>query len=215
MSHETIYRSLFIQARGVLKQELVKHLRSQRRIRRSRHASIHGYSQGRIVDAISIRERPAEAEDRVVPGHWEGDLLRGAGNSHVATLVERHSRFCLLVKVSGRSLLGSDPDVDRASQPSSWRIRMVAGVGFEPTTFGLCQLVVATPYTSLRSIGWSLEPHSAFAVVNLPSVQTVSVFVGAAAAKTLGMTEADLRVRGHREGPRQLVWVQNWVHLKA
>ena len=102
VSHETIYRSLFIQARGVLKQELIQHLRSKRRIRRSRHASIHGHSQGKIVDAISIRERPAEVEDRAIPGHWEGDLLRGAGNSHVATLVERHSRFCMLVKVSGK-----------------------------------------------------------------------------------------------------------------
>ena len=80
VSHETIYRSLFIQARGALKQELVKHLRSQRRIRRSRHSVVHGQSRGRIVDAISIRERPAEIEDRAVPGHWEGDLLRGACN---------------------------------------------------------------------------------------------------------------------------------------
>src|SRR4029077_8225327 len=79
VSHETIYRSLFIQARGTLKQELVQHLRSKRRIRRSKHASAHGHSQGRIVDAISIRERPAEVEDRAIPGHWEGDLLRGAG----------------------------------------------------------------------------------------------------------------------------------------
>jgi IS30 family transposase len=102
VSHETIYRSLFIQARGALKQELVRHLRSQRRIRRSRHSSIHGHSQGRIVDAVSIRERPAEVEDRAIPGHWEGDLLRGARNSHVATLVERHSRFCMLVKVPGK-----------------------------------------------------------------------------------------------------------------
>jgi len=102
VSHETIYRSLFIQARGVLKQELVKHLRSQRRIRRSRHSSIHGHCQGRIVDAISIRERPAEVEDRAVPGHWEGDLLRGARNSHVATLVERHSRFVMLVQVPSK-----------------------------------------------------------------------------------------------------------------
>ena len=99
VSHETIYRSLFLQARGALNQELVRHLRSQRRIRRSRHASIHGHSQSRIVDAISIRERPAEAEDRAIPGHWEGDLLRGARNSHVVTLVERHSRFCVLVKM--------------------------------------------------------------------------------------------------------------------
>jgi IS30 family transposase len=102
VSHETIYRSLFIQARGVLKQELIQHLRTKRRIRRSRHASVHGHSQGKIVDAISIRERPAEVEDRAIPGHWEGDLLRGTRNSHVATLVERHSRFCMLVKVPGK-----------------------------------------------------------------------------------------------------------------
>ena len=102
VSHETIYRSLFIQARGALKQELIQHLRSKRRIRRSRHASVHGHAQGRIIDAVSIRERPAEVEDRAIPGHWEGDLLRGAGNSHVATLVERHSRFCMLVKVTGK-----------------------------------------------------------------------------------------------------------------
>jgi transposase, IS30 family len=102
-SHETIYRTLFLQARGALKQELVRHLRSQRRIRRSRHASVHGHSQGKIVDAVSIRERPAEVEDRAIPGHWEGDLLRGARNSHVATLVERHSRFCMLVKVPGKN----------------------------------------------------------------------------------------------------------------
>ena len=102
VSHETIYRSLFLQARGALKKELIQHLRSQRRIRRSRHSSVHGHSQGKIVDAISIRERPAEVEDRAIPGHWEGDLLRGARNSHVATLVERHSRFCMLVKVPGK-----------------------------------------------------------------------------------------------------------------
>jgi len=102
VSHETVYRSLFIQARGALKQELIQHLRTKRRIRRSRHSSVHGHSQGKIVDAISIRERPAEVEDRAIPGHWEGDLLRGAGNSHVATLVERHSRFVMLVKVPGK-----------------------------------------------------------------------------------------------------------------
>jgi IS30 family transposase len=102
VSHETIYRTLFLQARGALKQELVRHLRSQRRIRRSRHSRVHGHSQGKIVDAISIRERPAEVEDRAIPGHWEGDLLRSARNSHVATLVERHSRFCMLVKVPGK-----------------------------------------------------------------------------------------------------------------
>jgi IS30 family transposase len=102
LSHETIYRSLFIQARGALKKELMGHLRSKRRFRRSRHSSVHGRSQGRIVDAISIRERPAEVEDRAVPGHWEGDLLSGAHNSYVATLVERRSRFVMLVKVPGK-----------------------------------------------------------------------------------------------------------------
>jgi IS30 family transposase len=100
VSHETIYRSLFIQARGVLKKELIDYLRSKRRIRRSRHPSVHGH--GRIIDAISIRERPAEAEDRAVPGHWEGDLLSGGKNSYIATLVERHSRFLMLIKLPGK-----------------------------------------------------------------------------------------------------------------
>ena len=102
VSHETIYRSLFIQARGVLKKELLGHLRSKRRIRRSQHAHIFKDARGQIVDAISIRERPAEIEDRAVPGHWEGDLIGGKKNSHIATLVERHSRFTALVKVRSK-----------------------------------------------------------------------------------------------------------------
>jgi IS30 family transposase len=93
VSQETIYRSLFIKARGVLKKELLGHLRSKRRIRRSQHSGIFNDSRGQIVDAISIREGPAEIEDRAVPGHWEGDLIGGTKNSHIATLVERHSRF--------------------------------------------------------------------------------------------------------------------------
>jgi IS30 family transposase len=102
VSHETIYRSLFIQTRGVLKKELMDHLRSKRRMRRSRHATVIGQSRGQIVDAISIRERPAEVEDRAVPGHWEGDLLSGAKNSYIATLVERHSRFAMLIRVRSK-----------------------------------------------------------------------------------------------------------------
>ena len=102
VSHETIYRSLFVQSRGVLKKELVAHLRRRRTMRRSQHASTAGQQRGQIVDAVSIRERPAEVEDRAVPGHWEGDLLPGAGNSHVATLVERQSRFLMLVRVPGK-----------------------------------------------------------------------------------------------------------------
>jgi IS30 family transposase len=102
VSHETIYRSLFIQARGVLKKELMGHLRSKRHMRRSRHSSEQGQSRGQIVDAISIRQRPAEAEDRALPGHWEGDLLAGGKNSYIATLVERHSRFAMLIKVPSK-----------------------------------------------------------------------------------------------------------------
>jgi IS30 family transposase len=102
VSHETIYRSLFIQARGVLKKELMDHLRSKRRIRRSQHARVFEGSRGQIVDAISIRERPAEIQNRAIPGHWEGDLIGGSKNSHVVTLVERHSRFTALVKVPNK-----------------------------------------------------------------------------------------------------------------
>jgi len=102
VSHETIYRSLFIQARGVLKKELMDHLRTRRRMRRSRHSGIFKDSRGQIADAISIRERPAEVEDRAVPGHWEGDLLSGSKNSHMVTLVERHSRFAMLIKVPSK-----------------------------------------------------------------------------------------------------------------
>jgi IS30 family transposase len=102
VSHETIYRSLFIQARGVLKKQLIGHLRSKRRLRHSRKAGTHTELRGRIPDAVSIRERPAEAEDRAVPGHWEGDLISGSKNSHIVTLVERQSRFTALVKVPNR-----------------------------------------------------------------------------------------------------------------
>ena len=100
VSHETIYRSLFVQARGVLKKELLEHLRAKRTIRRSRHASLKRNGLGQIKDAVSIRERPASVEDRAVPGHWEGDLIGGSRNSYVATLVERHSRYVMLVKVA-------------------------------------------------------------------------------------------------------------------
>jgi len=102
VSYETIYRSLFIQARGVLKKELMDHLRSKRRMRRSGHATVSGQSRGQIVDAISIRERPAEVADRPVLGHCEGDLLSGSKNSYIATLVERHSRFAMLIKVPSK-----------------------------------------------------------------------------------------------------------------
>jgi IS30 family transposase len=102
VSHETIYKSLFIQARGALKKELQQHLRSQRAIRRSRHASQKGDGKGQIKNMVSIRERPASVEDRAVPGHWEGDLIFGTHNSQIATLVERHTRYVMLAKVSGK-----------------------------------------------------------------------------------------------------------------
>jgi IS30 family transposase len=99
VSHETIYKTLFIQARGALKQELMAHLRRTRKMRYPRGHTLKGKKQGRIVDAVSIRERPAEAEDRAVPGHWEGDLIIGANNSLIATLVERQTRYVMLVRV--------------------------------------------------------------------------------------------------------------------
>jgi len=102
VSHETIYRSLFIQARGALKKELMQHLRTRRTMRRSRHGNGSGVGQGQIKDMISIRERPPAVEDRAVPGHWEGDLLAGSKNTHIATLVERHTRYVMLAKVNGK-----------------------------------------------------------------------------------------------------------------
>jgi IS30 family transposase len=103
VSHETIYRSLYIQARGVLKKELLQYLRSKRVIRRSRHASLKRIGLGKITNTVSISERPASVEDRAVPGHWEGDLICGSGNSHIATLVERHSRYVMLAKIPKKS----------------------------------------------------------------------------------------------------------------
>jgi IS30 family transposase len=102
ISHETIYRSLFVQARGVLKKELIAHLRTRRSVRRPRRLEGPEEARGKILDAVPISKRPAEADDRAVPGHWEGDLLAGAKNSYIATLVERHSRFTMLVKVDGK-----------------------------------------------------------------------------------------------------------------
>ncbi|RQS54972.1 IS30 family transposase [Burkholderia sp. Bp8963] len=102
VSHETIYRSLYIQARGALKKELLEHLRRSRAMRRSRHHTMKTDGHGRICDTVPISERPATVEDRAIPGHWEGDLLFGSANSQIATLVERQSRFVMLVKVGSK-----------------------------------------------------------------------------------------------------------------
>ena len=102
VSHETIYRSLYVQTRGVLKKELLQHLRSKRTNLRSKHISQKGEGQGQIRDMISISERPVSVEDRAVPGHWEGDLITGSKNSHIATLVERQTRYVMLVKVTNK-----------------------------------------------------------------------------------------------------------------
>ncbi|RQU25009.1 IS30 family transposase [Burkholderia cenocepacia] len=102
VSHETIYRSLYIQARGALKKELLEHLRRSRAMRRSRHHTMKTDDHGRICDTVPISERPANVDDRAIPGHWEGDLLFGNANSQIATLVERQSRFVMLVKVASK-----------------------------------------------------------------------------------------------------------------
>jgi IS30 family transposase len=102
VSHETIYKSLFIQARGALKKELLGYLRRTRGMRRSRHHTQKTADHGRITGTVSIRERPASVQDRAVPGHWEGDLLFGSHNSQIATLVERHTRYVMLKRIPGR-----------------------------------------------------------------------------------------------------------------
>jgi IS30 family transposase len=102
VSHETIYKTLFIQARGVLKKELLACLRTQRVVRRPRHASLKRPGWGKIADAVPISERPASVEDRAVPGHWEGDLIEGSNNSHIATLVERQTRYVMLAKIDNK-----------------------------------------------------------------------------------------------------------------
>ena len=102
MSHETIYRTLFIQSRGALKKELLQYLRTKRIMRRGKTSSLKGQGLGKIPNAISISERPASVDDRAVPGHWEGDLISGSNNSHIATLVERHSRYVMLAKVKNK-----------------------------------------------------------------------------------------------------------------
>lgn len=139
VSHETIYRTLFIQARGALKKELLGHLRSRRQMRSSKKP---GQGGGQISDAISIRERPAEADDRAVPGHWEGDLLCGGKNTQIATLVERHSRYVMLVKLKNKD----SEQVARA----------------------LGKHVLKLPSTLRRSITWDrgteLADHKAFTV---------------------------------------------------
>lgn len=102
VSHETIYRSLYVQTRGVLKKELIQYLRTRRIMRRSKHSSLKGSGLGQITDTVSINERPATIEDRAIPGHWEGDLIAGSKNSYIVTLVERHSRFVMLAKIKDR-----------------------------------------------------------------------------------------------------------------
>jgi IS30 family transposase len=116
VSHETIYRSLFVQARGVLKKQLMQHLRSQRAMRRPGAKKSAGDARGQIKDMVSIKQRPASVEDRAVPGHWEGDLLTGPNNSQIATLVERHTRYVMLVKVANKETQTVIPALIRQSR---------------------------------------------------------------------------------------------------
>jgi IS30 family transposase len=150
VSHETIYRTLYVQARGGLKQELLRHLRRRRTMRRSGRASLAGDGRGQIVDAVSIAERPASVDDRALPGHWEGDLFAGKKHSQIATLVERQSRYVLLVRLRGRDTgsvvralirrvhhlpaglmqsLTWDRGLERAAHASVHRVRVLQAVG--------------------------------------------------------------------------------------
>ena len=133
ISHETIYTSLFVQARGVLKKELVAHLRTHRMMRKSKLASKAGQPRGQIRDAISIRDRPAAIEDRAIPGHWEGDLITGSHNSHIATLVERTSRFTMLVKIRGKDTVSVVSALERqiGTLPAALRLSLTWDRGME------------------------------------------------------------------------------------
>lgn len=102
VSHETIYRTLYLQTRGALRRQLVERLRTKRSMRKGKRSSTNGQKRGQIIDAVSIHDRPGEISDRSKPGHWEGDLITGRGNTHMATLVERYSRYLLLVRVQGK-----------------------------------------------------------------------------------------------------------------
>lgn len=133
ISHETIYKSWFIQSRGVLKKSLIEHLRSKRLMRRPKHAKIDRAPRGQIIDGISIKERPAEVEDRAIPGHWEGDLISGSKNTHIATLVERASRFTLLVKVAGKDAASVTKALSQKIQmlPAALRLSLTWDRGME------------------------------------------------------------------------------------
>ena len=102
VSAETIYKSLFIQSRGALNKDLKDHLRTKRRFRQARTKTLKGTGRSNLVDAVSISERPAEVEDRALPGHWEGDLIAGDQTSFIATVVERKTRFVVLVRVKNK-----------------------------------------------------------------------------------------------------------------
>ncbi|WP_141617141.1 IS30 family transposase [Myxococcus sp. AB036A] len=133
ISHERIYKSLFVQSRGVLRKELLEHLRLRWKMRRSKLATTAGWQRGQIRDAVSIRNRPPEEEDSAVSGRWEVDLLACANNSHIATLVERHSRFTMLVKVAGKdrtSVVRSLPQAVR-KMPRELRRSLTWGCGTE------------------------------------------------------------------------------------
>lgn len=133
VSHETIYKSLFIQTKGVLKKSLIEHLRTKRMMRRPKNARIDRIPRGQIKDGVSIKERPPEVEDRAIPGHWEGDLISGSKNTHIATLVERTSRFTMLVKVNGKDATSVCEAIKKKiiSLPSLLRLSLTWDRGME------------------------------------------------------------------------------------
>lgn len=136
ISHETIYRTLFIQSRGALKKELIKNLRTGRKMRQSKQFNTKGVTRGQIIDGLSIRERPREIKDRAVPGHWEGDLIAGSKNTHIATLVERQSRFTILAKLEGKDAIS--------------------------VTKALCQQMYKLPATQKKTMTWDRGMELAF-----------------------------------------------------
>ena len=161
ISHETIYKSLFVQARGVLKKELVAHLRTHRMMRKSKLASKAGQPRGQIRDAISIRDRPAAIEDRAIPGHWEGDLITGSHHFHIATLVERTSRFTMLVARHQQFTLATKMAVYFCDPQSPWQR------GTNENTNGLLRQYFPSG-TDLRSFSQSASDRTALELNQRP-----------------------------------------------
>jgi IS30 family transposase len=144
VSHEAIYQSLYVQGRGALRRELTACLRTGRALRVPR-ARVRGRGKSFVTEEVMISERPAEAEDRAVPGHWEGDLILGLGSSAIGTLVERSSRFTMLLQLA---------PLDRRGGPRAKNGPALTGHGAEAVRDAIADAIRTLPEQLRRSLTW-------------------------------------------------------------